>query len=368
MHQLPLPITMSIDKAIGGVDAGVLILASMAGMSPGLKNTINNIRTTVQGLPEANMGMADSWQRQINAAAQREAHPTDQIVAGKIDSALDGLIQQGGAGGLQNDAQAAYQRSAMAENLADWHRKAAAGAPLGQAPLTEAETYFQGTPKYQPLVDLYQKSQSQQDPSWAMGHIAAGAIGDLAGASGLGFLGHLGGEALGYIGVKPMIKSAMKGVKQNALGRNIQSLYPQYTGVPLSGGTQAPQISPRTGDMIKNLMLGTARLDDSFALSPFGGAIENRLAACKPAASAIPARISLGYGWVEKQSPPTRKTEGTVRRRWAEKLPSQIGADAGTLRITQDKYGSGDLNHHLVSSHLSNTAATCDGAAIVSFV
>ena len=50
----------------------------------------------------------------------------------------------------------------------------------------------------------------------------AGAIGDLAGASGLGFLGHLGGEALGYIGVKPMIKSAMKGVKQNALGRNIQ--------------------------------------------------------------------------------------------------------------------------------------------------
>ena len=257
LHQKPVDDPMSIDKAIGGV-MNNLDPSVETGMSPGLKSTINNIRTTVQGLPDANFGQVDTWQRQINAAAQREGHPTDQIVAGKIDSALGGLIQQGGAGGLQKDAQAAYQRSAMAENLADWHRKAAAGAPLGQAPLTEAETYFQGTPKYQPLVDLYQKSQSQQDPSWAMGHIAAGAIGDLAGASGLGFLGHLGGEALGYIGVKPMIKSAMKGVKQNALGRNIQSLYPQYTGVPLSGGTQAPQISPRTGDMIKNLMLGSA--------------------------------------------------------------------------------------------------------------
>ena len=255
LHQKPAD-PMAIDKAIGGV-MGSLDPSVETGMSPGLKNTINNIRTTVQGLPDANFGQVDSWQRQINAAAQREAHPTDQIVAGKIDSALDGLIQQGGAGRLQEDAQTAYQRSTMAQTLADWQRQAAAGAPLGQAPLTEAENWYQGKPQYQSLVDLYKKGQSQ-DQGWALSHMAAGALGDLAGASGLGFLGHLGGEALGYIGLKPAIKSAMKGVKQNAIGKNIQQLYPQLTGVQPTGAVQAPQISPRAGDMIKNLMLGTA--------------------------------------------------------------------------------------------------------------
>jgi hypothetical protein len=250
-----------VDNAIGSV-MSKLDPSVETGMSPGLNSTINGIRDALDSMNTqrvtANANQVDSWQRQINAAARREAHPTDQIVAGKIDSALDGLMQQSGAGGLQKNAQAAFQKSTMAENLAEWQRKAAVGAPLGQAPLTEAETYYQGKPQYRTLADLYQQSQSQQDPSWALGHIAAGAIGDLAGASGLGFLGHLGGEALGYIGVKPMIKSAMKGVKQNALGRNIQKLYPEMTGVPLTGGRQAPQISPRTGDMIKNLMLGTA--------------------------------------------------------------------------------------------------------------
>ena len=171
LHQKPVDDPMSIDKAIGGV-MNNLDPSVETGMSPGLKSTINNIRTTVQGLPDANFGQVDSWQRQINAAAQREAHPTDQIVAGKIDSALDGLIQQGGAGGLQKDAQTAYQRSTMAQTLADWQRQAAAGAPLGQAPLTEAENWYQGKPQYQSLVDLYKKGQSQ-DQGWALSHMAA---------------------------------------------------------------------------------------------------------------------------------------------------------------------------------------------------
>ena len=170
LHQKPVDDPMSIDKAIGGV-MNNLDPSVETGMSPGLKNTINNIRTTVQGLPDANFGQVDSWQRQINAAARREAHPTDQIVAGKIDSALDGLIQQGGAGGLQKDAQTAYQRSAMAENfsrLASALRQARAWV---RRPLTEAETYFHGTsPKYQPLVDSILKSQSQQDPELGRGN------------------------------------------------------------------------------------------------------------------------------------------------------------------------------------------------------
>ena len=256
LHQKPVDDPMSIDKAIGGV-MGSLDPSVETGMSPGLKNTINNIRTTVQGLPDANFGQVDSWQRQINAAAQREAHPTDQIVAGKIDSALDGLIQQGGAGGLQKDAQTAFQKSTQAQNLAEWQRQAAAGAPLGQAPLTEAEKWYQGKPQYQPLVDLYQKSQSQQDPSWALGHMAAHGAGTIGGML-LGFPGEFLGEAAGYLGIKPAIKGVFKGIKQNAVGKNIQQLYPQLTGVQPTGAVQAPQMSPRTGDMIKNLMLGTA--------------------------------------------------------------------------------------------------------------
>ena len=43
---------------------------------------------------QANMGQVNSWVRQINAAAQRERYPTDQVVAGKLDGALTGVISR----------------------------------------------------------------------------------------------------------------------------------------------------------------------------------------------------------------------------------------------------------------------------------
>jgi hypothetical protein len=240
-----------IDSVLGGV-VNNLDPSVKTGMSPGLRSTINDIRDTVQGLDQANMGQVDSWQRQINAAARREAHPTDAIVAGQIDSGLNGLIQGGGAGDLQQAAQTAHQQYAMAQNLAEWQRKAEAGAPLGQAPLTEAENWYQGKPQYQDLVGLYQKSQSQQDPSWALGHMAGHALGTAGYALG-GFPGSMIGEALGVLGVKPMIKGAFKGAKQNVTVKNIQQLYPQMTGIQPTGAQQG-----QVGDAIKNLMLGAA--------------------------------------------------------------------------------------------------------------
>ena len=84
LHQVPAD-----PQAITGALKGVLTNLDpsvMTGMSPGLKSTIVNIGQTVQNLPEANMGQ-DNWtvgQRQINAAAQRERYPTDQVVAGKL--------------------------------------------------------------------------------------------------------------------------------------------------------------------------------------------------------------------------------------------------------------------------------------------
>ena len=99
----------------------------------------------------------------------------------------------------------------MAETLAEWQRKAAAGAPLGQAPLTEAENWYQGKPQYDDLVNLYKQSASQLVKiqvicCWYI--LAAGAVGDIGGAM-FGFPGHFAGEALGYLGIKPAIKGAL---------------------------------------------------------------------------------------------------------------------------------------------------------------
>ena len=176
LHQVPADpqaITGALKGALTGLDPSVV-----TGMSPGLKSTILDIGRTVQNLPEANMGQVNSWSRQINAAAQRERYPTDQVVAAKISSALDGVIQQGGAGDLNAAAQAAAQKSVMAQNLAEWQRKAASGAPLGQAPLTEAEnsTILWCKPQYQDItiwwICISRARASKQDPSWALSHLA----------------------------------------------------------------------------------------------------------------------------------------------------------------------------------------------------
>ena len=210
LHQVPAD-----PQAITGALKGVLTdldPSVVTGMSPGLKSTILDIGNTVQNLPEANMGQLNSWSRQINAAAQRERYPTDQVVAGKITGAFDDLIQQGGAGDLNEAAQTAAQKSIMAQNLAEWHAQeqrdwcsALARLPL----LTEAENWYQkhGQPQpgYQDLVDLYKQSQSQQDPSWALSHLAGHALGTAGYAMG-GFPGSMIGEAAGVLGVKPMIK------------------------------------------------------------------------------------------------------------------------------------------------------------------
>jgi hypothetical protein len=223
----------------------------------------------MQGAGNISAGGVDEYARSIQNAAS-PTNNAEQVLAGKI---RDGLTGENGvlatatptsghpvgqAYDMLSDAQNANKQWEMAQNLGEWQRMNAAGAPIGQAPLTEAEKYYRGQPAdYQSLVDLYKKNQSQFDPSWALGHMAAGAIGDIGGAM-FGFSGHFLGEALGYLGAKPAIKSAFKGSKQNATGRAIQQLYPQMTGQPLTGATTGPQISPGVGDQIKNLMMGSA--------------------------------------------------------------------------------------------------------------
>ena len=69
--------------AIGGV-MGNLDPSVETGMSPGLKSQINDIRSSLQNQGQVNANQVNSWQRQINDAAQRNRYPTDGIVAGQI--------------------------------------------------------------------------------------------------------------------------------------------------------------------------------------------------------------------------------------------------------------------------------------------
>lgn len=251
LHQKPADpqaITGAIKGVLTGLDPSVV-----TGMSPGLKSTILDIGQTVQNLPEANAGQLDSWQRQINAAAQRERYPTDKVVAGQLDSAFDGLIKQAGAGDLQNAAQAAYQRSVQAQNLAEWMAKTKAGGTLGQAPLTEAETWYQGKPQYKDLVDIYQANQGMMDPSNSIAHMG-GAAGSMLGYHAAGPVGGLIGHPIGYQAAKYLSKNAVKKARTGNMLAQLTAAYPGLTGVQPTGAVQGPQ----AGDMIKNLMLGTA--------------------------------------------------------------------------------------------------------------
>jgi hypothetical protein len=228
------------------------------GLSGGFKSQFNDINkandslTLSGGKPTA--GDVDSWQRQIQDAA---VSSTDKIAAGKIRDNLTDVLKQHDAYGLQQDAKAAYQKSKMAENLAEWQRKVSAGGSAGQAPFTEAENWYQNDPaKYETLVKLANQPD-QSRATWALGHLGAHTLG-MGGYALGGVPGSLGGEALGYLWLKPQIAKLMKSVDARAKLRGYQQAYPQFTGVQPKGAVQAPQLPPQAGDLLKNLMLGGA--------------------------------------------------------------------------------------------------------------
>ena len=170
------------------------------------------------------MGQLNSWSRQINAAAQRERYPTDQVVAGKMTSAFDGLMQKRWRGrSEQAAAQSAAQKNIMAEKLAEWQEKVNAGAPLGQAPLTEAEWYKNQPDKQKSLVDLYQANQGGVDPSYTAAHLGS-EIGGTAGYAVGGFPGHLIGKSAGYYLGKTAGKKWKGNLKSSGQTTAIQSL------------------------------------------------------------------------------------------------------------------------------------------------
>jgi hypothetical protein len=215
---------------------------------------------------DVSAGAVDEYARSIQNAAS-PTNNAEQILAAKLRDRLtgeNGVLATapttsghpvGQAYSMLGDAKDAYQQYMMAQNLSKWQRTTASGGSAGQAPLTEAENFYQDDPeKYQALGAAYEKSQHPPFLTSALGHIAANATGALGGAIA-GFPGAAVGEALGYIYAKPAIYKAMKGYNRGQMQKAYQQLYPQFTGVQPTGGVQAPQMS---GNLIKNLMLGGA--------------------------------------------------------------------------------------------------------------
>jgi hypothetical protein len=178
----------------------------------------------------------------------------DQILAGKISDNLLGALPPEAQQTLQA-ADAAHKQYMMAQNLAEWQRKTAAGGSPGQAPLTEAENFYQNDPQsYKTLAGLANQGGGHSAATWGLGHMAATALG-FGGEALAGFPGAMVGEGLGYLFAKPAIYKAMKGVDARSRLKAFQAAYPQMTGQQPVGGSQTP---PVVGDAIKNLMLGNA--------------------------------------------------------------------------------------------------------------
>jgi hypothetical protein len=228
-------------------------------VSPGFEKLLERQQKQFAGGP-VNADDIVHYMQSIDEAA-RNGSNADKLLAGQITDNLQDILDNsptlsghapGEAGQALKDANAANTQWNMAKNLAEYQRKATANVPLGQTPFTEAETYYKpGSPEYKALINLYQAGQDHGPGSWGIGHLAAGALGDIGGMV-LGFPGHMIGEGLAYLGLKPAIAKAMKGVQQGKLGRAIQQSYPTLTGQPLTGAQPGPPV----GEMLKNLAIG----------------------------------------------------------------------------------------------------------------
>ena len=243
-----------VQSAIGGVMDN-LDPSVETGMSGGLKSQINDIYSTLKDQTTAHAGQVDSWQRQINEAANRESYPTDRIVAGQINDALDGVLQTHGAGGLQDTAQAAFKRYAnakdlqsMAQNLSDF------GQSPGAGPAKAAGFYDPGSPEYKAWMKVNASSDPSYDPSYTISHIGGGLAGAATAALGGGPVGGLLAYEAGKGATKWATKGLVNQMKRARIQKAFQAAYPSLTGVQPTGAMQAPPV----GDLIKNLMFGGA--------------------------------------------------------------------------------------------------------------
>ncbi len=235
----------------------------MADVTPGMMSLLSRQRQAIANGGNTANDIADyiaSLKSVSNAPGSTNG---DTQLAGKIGSNLEDFLgkakpitDQPAGEALDSllTARLSHQRYVMAQNLAEWQRRAEAGAPIGERPLTEAENWYQNKPdQYRTLVDLYQGGKAGVDPSQAAAHLGS-EIGGTAGYAVGGFPGHLIGKTTGYFGGKVLAKNWKGARKLGSQTAAIQAAYPTLTGV------QAPSTPtpPNVGEALKTLAFGMA--------------------------------------------------------------------------------------------------------------
>jgi hypothetical protein len=259
-------IAFNPDDVLNAHTSATLTPGMGADVTSGMESMLAKQRDAIQSGGNTANDIADYMTNLKSVSGSPSASNGDKLLAGQTASNLSDLLTNanpitdhapGEAAQTLQQAQTAHQQYMMAQNLAEWQRRESVGASVGQAPLTEAEKYYQGPDalqNYKTLTDLYQKSQdSTSKLSWALGHMGAHAIG-AAGGMMAGWPGEFIGEGLGYLFAKPAINKALKGYDKTQLLKAYQQAYPQLTGQQLSGAQPGPEV----GDAIKNIMLGSA--------------------------------------------------------------------------------------------------------------
>ena len=259
-------IAFNPDDVLNAHTGATLTPGMAADVTSGMQSMLGKQRDAIQSGGNTANDIADYMTNLKSVSGSPSASNGDKLLAGQTASNLSDLLTNanpitdhapGEAAQTLQQAQTAHQQYMMAQNLAEWQRRESVGASVGQAPLTEAEKYYQGPDalqNYKTLTDLYQKSQdSTSKLSWALGHMGAHAIG-AAGGMMAGWPGEFIGEGLGYLFAKPAINRALKGYDKTQLLKAYQQAYPQLTGQQLSGAQEGPQV----GDLIKNITLGSA--------------------------------------------------------------------------------------------------------------
>ena len=146
-----------------------------ADVTPGFQSMLQKQRSAIANGGNTANDIADYISNLKSVSNAPGSSNGDTQLAGKIGSNLEDLLKQakpitdqppGQAYDTLINARLAHQRYAMAENLGEWSRRAEAGAPIGERPLTEAENWYRNKPeKYQTLVDLYQGGKAGFDPT-----------------------------------------------------------------------------------------------------------------------------------------------------------------------------------------------------------
>ena len=235
-----------------------------ADVSPGMNSMMEAQQKAIQNGGATANDIADYVTNLKSVSGSPSASNGDKLLAGGTAGKLEDMLgtakpitgqAAGEAADVLAKAKAAHQQYANAQALEQWQQQLKGfGTGPGGEPQKIAETFYKpGDPQYQTLSDISDAAKAGMDPSYGAAHMG-GAIGAGIGGAVGGWPGSVVGHPVGYYGTKYLAKKVFGNAKNTKLQNALLAAYPNLTGIQPTGASQAPQV----GDMIKNLMLGSA--------------------------------------------------------------------------------------------------------------